>query len=259
MSLLLPSNPGRHAPAVSRCLTSLSVLFTIVLCAQSVSSIKSNLKSKVVPAIALTANNARILGNAAPYAILAGSEVTNALQSECHGNLGISPSNAYATVNIYNGVIHAGDNHSLQAQQSLQTAYTNLNSEPSVDMSGTDLGTLGEALAPGVYKFATSAAITGTLTLDGQNRADATWIFQVGTTFITEVDAKVLIIKGGLASNVYWVVGTASTIKTRGQILGNILAQAEISLQVGAVLKGRALVRTGKVNLLNSIVDASQP
>jgi len=73
-------------------------------------------------------------------------------------------------------------------------------------LSGTDLG--GQVLGPGVYTFASSAGLTGVLTLDGKGDSAALFVFQMGSTLITATSASVKLINGAKASNVIWQVGS---------------------------------------------------
>jgi hypothetical protein len=66
-------------------------------------------------------------------------------------------------------------------------------------------------LVPGVYCFASSAGLTGTLTLDALGNPNAVWVFQVVSTLITEAGSRVMIINGGQQCNVYWQVGSSAS------------------------------------------------
>jgi len=204
-----------------------------------------------------TAENLSVLGSAANFAILAGSTITNAGATTVVGSLGISPGKAVAgtAVKLVSGEIHAGDTVSLAAQASLTNAFNNLkNLAGAVDKTGTDL--VGLTLNPGLYKFNVAAALSGgILTLDAKGNANAKWVFQIGTTLITEVNSTVRVINGGSALNVYWQVGTAATFKTGTVMVGNILASADIAFGTGTTLKGRALVRTGGVTMLGNVIE----
>ena len=70
---------------------------------------------------------------------------------------------------------------------------------PANDLSGQDLG--GLTLTPGVYHFATSAGLTGILTLDAQNDPTARFVIQIGTTLITSSISSVQLINGADAQN----------------------------------------------------------
>jgi len=116
-----------------------------------------------------------------------------------------------------------------------------------------DIG--GQVLAPGVYKATTSLAITGNVTLDGQNKADSVFIFQIGSALTTSVNSTVTLINGANACNIFWQVGSSATLNTASAFNGNILALASISLGTGAVVNGRTLARNGAVTLLSNTVS----
>ena len=85
-------------------------------------------------------------------------------------------------------------------------------------------------LTSGVYKFDSSAFLTGTsatpgvLTLDAQGLSNAFFVFQIGSTLITSsadsgsnTSARVQIINAGANDSLYWQVGSAATIGTYTQ------------------------------------------
>jgi len=125
-------------------------------------------------------------------------------------------------------------------------------------LTGTDLG--GLTLTPGVYFFASSAALTGTLTLDNQANPNAEFVFQIGTTLVTAGSSSVVTINGGPipGSNVFWQVGSSATLGTYTAFQGHILADQDITMTTGAtMLDGSALARNGAVTLdTNNIVNA---
>lgn len=70
------------------------------------------------------------------------------------------------------------------AKDDLQIAYDDAAGRASdVSLTGQDLG--GLTLTTGVYKFDSSADLTGTLTLDAEGDPNAVFIFQIGTTLTT--------------------------------------------------------------------------
>ena len=153
----------------------------------------------------------------------------------------------------------AADAVALQAQTDLTSAY---NAAAALSrtgtLTGTDLG--GLTLTPGVYFFASSAALTGTLTLDNQANPNAEFVFQIGTTLVTAGSSSVVTINGGPipGSNVFWQVGSSATLGTYTAFAGHILADQSITLTTGATMfDGSALARSGAVTLdTNSIVNA---
>ncbi len=197
---------------------------------------------------------ASILGTAQSFAVLGASTVTNTGATAIVGNVGVSPGTAitgFPPGVITGGALHAGDAVASQAQTDLATAYNSIAGEaflPANDLSGQNLG--GLTLTPGVYHFDSSAALSGTLTLDAQGNPDARFDFQIGSTLITTTDSAVQLINGAEDDNVYFQVGSSATIATGTAFQGNILADQSITVTTGAsMLEGRALALVGAVTM----------
>lgn len=208
----------------------------------------------------VSAQTAPSLGNAASFAVLAGTTVTNTGSSVISGNVGVSPNNAivgFPPGTVTTGsALHAGNATAAAAQVSVTSAYLNLEGQaPTQILTGQDLG--GLTLMPGVYKFATSAQLTGTLTLNALGDPNAVFIFQMGSTLTTASASSVEMINSGSACNVYWQVGSSATLGTTTEMVGNILALASITLNTGATVTGRTLARSGAVTLDTNTVSAA--
>ncbi len=107
------------------------------------------------------------LGAADPFAVLAGSTVTNTGPTVINGNLGVWPGTAITGFppGTVTGTMHSADAVAQQAQIDLTTAYNTAAGLPcSTNLSGQNLG--GLTLLPGVYCFNSSAQLTGMLTLN---------------------------------------------------------------------------------------------
>lgn len=197
-------------------------------------------------------------GTAESFAVLAGTTVTNAGPTIVTGNLGVSPGTAvtgFPPGSVVGGAIHAADAVALQAQSDTTTAYDALAAAPCNFTYGvpTDLG--GMTLVPGVYCFASSVNVTGTLTLDAGGDSDAVFVFKAVSTLITASNASVVMINGGNTCNVFWKVGSSATIGTGTTFVGSIVALTSIALQTDATLQGRALARNGAVTLDSNLVS----
>jgi outer membrane autotransporter protein len=195
---------------------------------------------------------AQLLGTAEEFGVLAGTTVTNTGPSVIMGNIGVSPGAAIVGfppgIVVPPGTIHAGNAVAAQAQVDLTTAYNTLMGLPSqVNLTGQNLG--GLVLLPAVYNFATSAQLTGVLTLNGQGNTASQFVFQIGSTLTTASNSAVLLINGANGNNVYWAVGSSATLGTNSVFTGNIVALTSITLNTGASLTcGRALARNGAVD-----------
>ncbi len=195
------------------------------------------------------------LGTAGPFAVLAGSAVTNTGPSVINGDLGVDPSASVSGFppGIVNGVIHADDAVALQAQSDLTTAYNNVAGQAcNTDLTDQDLG--GLTLTEGVYCFDEAAGLTGTLTLDAEHNPDALFLFQVGEALTTASSSIVSLTNGAQACNVFWKIGSSATLGSSTDFVGNILALTSISLTTGADIDGRALARNGAVTLDTNVI-----
>lgn len=199
------------------------------------------------------------LGTAGSYAVLGGQSVSNTGPSVLNGDLGVSPGTALtgfggAPNGTVNGATHAADAEALGAQTDLTTAYNEAAGRAtSATLTGQDLGA-GRTLLPGVYTFATSAQLTGALTLDAQGDPAAVFIFQIGSTLITAPNSSVTPINGAQACNVYWQVGSSATLDTSTAFVGNVMALTSISALSGTMVNGRLLARNGSVSLINNVI-----
>ncbi|MGZ8992153.1 MAG: Ig-like domain-containing protein [Telluria sp.] len=200
-----------------------------------------NVTAVVTPPAAASVN----LRSAASFAVLAGTSITNNAGGTTliTGDVG-SPSQttdpvlAAGFTNYKSGAILAG------ALADLQTAITDANSR-TCDVSfaaGIDLG--GLVLAPGVYCYAGSISITGTLKLNGPG----VYIFRTATTLNTTANSIVQLTNGAAASDVTWVPVGPTTLGANSVFQGSILGQAaaitvgdNTTLQNGRVLTAAAV------------------
>jgi type VI secretion system secreted protein VgrG len=204
------------------------------------------------------------LATAQRFAVLGGSTVTNTGPTNIVGDVGVSPGTAVTGFPPGSlavgkpgsgGTIHSADAVAIQARNDVITAFGNLAGEPTTsNLTGKDLG--GLTLAPGVYRFNSSAQLTGTLTLDAGGNANARFDFQIGSTLTTASSSVVQVINGGSPDNVFWQVGSSATLGTTTEFAGNILALTSITLNTRASIAcGRALAINGAVTLDTNFID----
>jgi hypothetical protein len=189
-----------------------------------------------------------ILGSAAQFAVLGASTITSTGGSTIKGSMGVFPGTSITgIIDFEKGKVESHEVSSL-AQNDALIAYNSLvNITDSISLQGTDLG--GLTLAPGVYSFYSSAALSGTLFLDAKGDANAKWIFQIGSTLTASTGSKVVMINQGSALNVYWLIGSSATILANCEMSGNMLVSVSATFNYQASLKGRVLARVGAVTL----------
>ena len=197
------------------------------------------------------------LGTANSFAVLAGTGITNTGPTTITGDIGTFPTTSVSgtTSLTLTGTNHAGDSVTQGAKADLVTAYTTAAGEGPTTAIPADL--VGSILKPGVYNSAAAIGLSGVLTLDAAGDPNAVWVFQAGSTLITASGSRVVMLNGAQSCNVYWQVGSSSTLGTNSTFIGTIMALTSISLQTGAKLDGRALARNGAVTLDSNTITRS--
>lgn len=194
------------------------------------------------------------LGTAEPFAVLAGSEITNTGPSVINGDVGIAPGTAVTGFppGLINGDLHQTNAEAIQAQKDLTTAYDDAAGRPARDITGQNFGE--RRFNPGVYKDTSSIRLNGRVTLNAQGDPDAVFIFQAGSTLITAAASTVKLINGADPCNVFWQVGSSATLGTGTDFVGTIMALTSATLTTGANVEGRVLARDGAVTLDTNVI-----
>ncbi|MFZ0169274.1 MAG: ice-binding family protein [Candidatus Dormiibacterota bacterium] len=195
------------------------------------------------------------LGRATPFAILAGTTVTNTGNSTVAGSLGVDPGSAvtgFPPGTVSDGTIQAADAVALGAQDDLTTAYGQAAGEGPPTMEGADLG--GDTLVPGVYQTSSDGALalTGALTLNGAG----VYIFQTGSSLTANTGSTVLLEGGASACNVFWQVGSQATLNGP-TFVGTVMAHTTIAVGSAVTVSGRLLAQTAAVTLIDDTINAS--
>ena len=185
------------------------------------------------------------LGVASKFVIFTSvGAITNSGISQITGNVGTNSGSTTGFGNV-NGVMGVNS----QCAVDLLAAYNTLNTTTSTFSHSPLLGN-GDTLVPGVYAISGATTLNLNLYLNAQGNSNAVFIFKISGTLSTGPNAKVKIINGGLACNVFWkvegLVSMAAGTYMRGTIIAN---NAGINMNAGDTLEGRALSTNGAITL----------
>jgi len=216
------------------------------------------MKNKLLLSITLTTllsfpkiifGQAPTLGTAANFVLFStNGAVTNSGISHLTGNVGTNNGSSTGFGNV-NGGMHDGDGTSAQCAADLLTAYNQLAATTATFFPASLLGN-GQVLVPGVYAITGAATLNLGLTLNAQNNANAVFIIKIQGSFSANANAKVKLINGAQACNVFWkiegLVSMASGTSMKGTVIAN---NAAINMNTGDTLEGRAMSTAGAVTL----------
>jgi len=189
------------------------------------------------------------LGTAANFVLFTTvGGVSNVGITHLTGNVGTNNGLSTAFGNV-DGQMHDNDGVSAQCAADLLIAYNQLNATIPTFFPAPLLGN-GQTLNAGVYSIATPATLNLDLTLDALGNPNTVFIFQIQGSFSTNASAKVKLINGAKACNVFWkvegLVDMAVGTTMRGTIIAN---NAAINMTAGDTLEGRALSTTGAITV----------
>lgn len=189
------------------------------------------------------------LGSASGFVLFTSNgAVSNSGISHITGNVGSNSGSSTAFGNV-NGVMNDNNSASAICASDLLNVYGQLNSATPSFFPAPLLGN-GTTLVGGVYSISGAATLNSVLNLDAQGDPTTVFIFQVQGAFSTNASAKVKLLNGALACNVFWkiegLVSMASGTSMKGTILAN---NAAINMNAGDTLEGRALSINGAITI----------
>lgn len=194
------------------------------------------------------------LGTTANFVLFStNGAVTNTGLSHVTGNVGTNNGSSTGFGNV-NGVMHDGDGTSARCASDLLIAYNQLNAATATHFPAPLLGN-GQTLTPGIYAISSAATLDLDLNLDAQGNSSAVFIIKIQGSFSTGAGAKVKLLNGALACNVYWKIEGMVNMATATSMKGTVIANnAAISMNVNDTLEGRAMSTTGAVTTRGVLV-----
>jgi hypothetical protein len=206
------------------------------------------------------------------FVVLGGSAISDTPTSVINGNVGLDPTGGASitglTCSEMTGTIYDNDagyagggtcritDGSLltTAKDDLTKVYNQAVGRTTTSTIPTELG--GSTLTDGVYDSAAGTfGLTGTLTLNGGGNPDSVFIFKAASTLITASASKVVLTNGAQACNVYWQVGSSTTLGTGSTLVGNVITLTSITDDGSSTVLGRLLARNGAVTLSRTTVS----
>ena len=206
------------------------------------------------------------LGSAGDFSILTKSGISNTGTTSIEGDIGVSPIVATAITAfglimntdgtsssspIVTGKVYASDYSAptpaklTTAISDMETAFTTANGlttpAPIVDLYAGNIS--GKVLPAGLYKYSTGVLISNEgVTLSGG--PNDVWVFQIAQGLTVNSSAKITLIGGAQAKNIFWIVSGIAALNTNVDFSGNILGKTGITLKTGTKVKGKLLAQT---------------
>lgn len=132
----------------------------------------------------------------------------------------------------------------------LTSATTGANSTVTGDIVSGDVATMGAAsrlsgnllslgastIGANAANLSTTAGIT--LTLDGQNRSNQSWVFNIDDYLVTGAAMKIVLINADASNSVIWNSGGYTSLGASGEFIGTILAKDYVSVGAGTSVTG---------------------
>jgi len=200
------------------------------------------------------------LASTACYAVYSASgAVTNSGISSITGDIGtnVGLTTGFNAINVTGSIHPIPDVSTAQVAADLLDVYTYLNTLP-YDIELLYPAQFGHnlVLTPHTYILKAATVFTDTLYLNALGNANAVFVIQINGALSTSTYAKVLLINGAQAKNVFWKIDGAVDINDYSLFRGTIICNnGAINLNTGVILDGRAFTTTG--NLATSAIKAN--
>jgi hypothetical protein len=104
-------------------------------------------------------------------------------------------------------------------------------------------------IAPGIYDSPAAVAISGTITLDGENSENPVFIIKSNAAFNTSASTKIILKNGATAANVFWIAKDAIGLGASTTLKGTLFSKtAAIAVGADCAIVGRLFTRAGAIS-----------
>ena len=156
------------------------------------------------------------------------------------------------------GTIHAMDPSTTSAAGDLTNVYNYLVAMPA-DINLLDPANLGHdlVLTPHSYQITGITQLTGNIILNAEGNPNAVFVIKINGSFTTGSLAKIMLINGTQAKNVYWKIDGAVNVFSNSVFNGTLIVSGAITLNTGDTLNGRAMTINGAIAINGSYVNTT--
>jgi hypothetical protein len=221
------------------------------------------------------------LGTAGNYVILTKSGISTVPASAITGDIAVSPIVATA-ITGFGLIFHSGGQFSEASQITgkafaadyggvtatelttavgdMGIAYTDASQRPNADPDRTNLGNgdiSGEILTPGVYTFDVGISFSADIQFSGG--PDDVFIIQTTGNLLQADGTHVILAGGAMAYNIFWQVAGQVTVGVGAVMKGVLLVKTDVLMMTGSSLDGRILAQTACNLQVATITESSAP
>jgi hypothetical protein len=193
------------------------------------------------------------LGSTICYALFsANGALANAGISKIKGDVGtnVGLTLGFEALDVIGAIHPIPDGSTTACASDLLNAYTYLNLLPyDIELLYPEQLGRNLVLTPHTYFMNGAATLTDTLYLNAQGNVNAVFVIQIKGALLTSTHAKVLLINGTQAKNVFWKVEGAVAINDYSMLAGTIIANnGAVNLSTGVNIDGRVMTTNGALS-----------
>ena len=163
----------------------------------------------------------------------------------------LDPTGEFSTSALVSGRLYAADYAAptpammSAAIADMRTAYEDASGRVHPDTVGLGAGIVnGMSLPGGLHKWSSSVSFADSLYFDAGSNPETVWILQIAGSLNLGAGARVTLMSGARARNIFWQIAGAVAILAGAHMEGVVLCATHITFGAGGSLNGRGLVQT---------------